>query len=184
MSRYSDEERFRIIDSARETLRRLDEEDRQRVLLDQLAQRAVDRLDDAGSWSVRRSILDPVPSTAMDRWRAEAAEQDERRRRVREADAEHQRREMERRTMASEDWNAWLRAGVDAAREEQPFTDRQIDVLGMFIAEERERMRKEIQQAVGELRAEIAVQKSVEREAREGEIIDLPRELWKRRDVA
>jgi hypothetical protein len=180
-----DAEKAASIRRARELLDRLDEQDRQRssnefaedALAEREWQRPLDltapaRMQNAGGQ------LPLLPSTAMNRYRAEAEEQEERRRRSREEAEEQERQAMNQR---SADWSEWHRAELELALQ----TEGHIlhDTLACLIAELRGQWRDEIASAVGELRAELAVQKSAERQAEKDTVLDLPRQFW-RRDVA
>jgi hypothetical protein len=184
MSRYSPEEKRRILEEARATLEQLDEQDRQQSLGpepdDWLAWRegGVSPIaPDPSAWTNAGGALPTLPSTAMNRYRQEAAEAEARRAKAREADA---RQERERHMQRTADWNEWLRAGVAAALEETPLTRRQIEILGMMVAQERERMREHVAEQIGLLRAEMNMQRSID----EGTVIDLPKGSWKTRHVA
>jgi hypothetical protein len=55
--------------------------------------------------------------------------------------------------------------------------DEQDEVIGIVLAEERERMREEITEAVGELRAELTIARAHEA----GRVIDMPSPLLRKR---
>ena len=112
-----------------------------------------------------RLLRAPLPD-ALTQWRAKAAERDakwaEERTRRREAEAEHIRQQQE------------------AAEPMAAFSESQMKILGAVIAELRKQLRAEMQTAVGELRAEVAVARSINR----GEILDLPALPLRRRSDA
>jgi hypothetical protein len=187
-SQYSAEERRRIIAEARATLERLNDQDRRQDLLDLSAQRGdglpiapdpLARMQNAGGQ------LPLLPSTAMNKWREEAAEQEERLRRAQVERAEQERRIMdERKAQSDAGLNAWVGAKIAAALDGYGFNDVQTSALGQIIGEIRQRIRDEITEQVGGLRAEFNMRQSAERQDRKSEVLDLPREFWKRRDVA
>jgi hypothetical protein len=61
----------------------------------------------------------------------------------------------QRQMQADAGWNAWVERKIAAAREAEPFTELQVDVHGMAIAEERKRGRKELKAALDDLRSEL-----------------------------
>jgi hypothetical protein len=73
---------------------------------------------------------------------------------------------------ASSDWDEWIAAKIA----DVGFNERQQTVLAMTIAA----MRKEWQAEIGQLRADITVQRSID----QGDVIDLPALPLRRRDVA
>jgi hypothetical protein len=75
-------------------------------------------------------------------------------------------------------WNDWATAIV--ARELEAERRLLLDGIGMTLAEERKNTRAEIQAAVGELRAELAVQHAAEK----ANVIDLPALPLRRRSHA
>jgi hypothetical protein len=104
----------------------------------------------------------------LERWRREALEVEQRHA------AERAEREQEERRIIRERQQAAERA----------MTEEWADVLAQVVAEERTEQRKrvceQIQTAVGELRAELAVQRATER----GQVTDLPNPLRRRTHAA
>jgi hypothetical protein len=150
------------------------------------------------SWGSTPDILKPRSCAAMNKWRREAEEFQRRCEEERERSKRQQEEHVRQMTQSDESWNAWLKAGIDAAMTEGHLLH---DVLVQLIVELRRERRAEIQEAVGELRAEMNVKVSAEIDKMHNElvikrttirpdahvseeVIDLPREFWKRRDVA
>jgi hypothetical protein len=111
VSRYTPEERARILEDARETLRRLNEEEENRSASD---------ADDAERppWPSRPDILDhrQRSSEPMRRWRADAEEWERRVQRERERSKRQQEEHVRQMQAKSDDaWNAWADAKIDAA---------------------------------------------------------------------
>jgi hypothetical protein len=78
-------------------------------------------------------------------------------------EAELLRQQQQRAAQVDASWNRWAERKIAEAREAKPFTDLQIDVHGMTIAEERKRERAEreaaIQAAIDALRRELTTAK-------------------------
>ena len=87
---------------------------------------------------------------------------------------------MDEKTQSDASWNAWADRKIAVALEAHGFNEIQTDAIGMTLAEERKAMREEIQAAIGELRAELAVQRAHE----SGTVIDLPALPRRRSDAA
>jgi hypothetical protein len=163
--RYTNQEKFQILQRARETLERLDE---------QLDTADVER----STWPTRRSILDPMSrsSEPLARWRREAEEAEAKRARYRE------RTTAELNAQRSRDWEAWAVAIV--ARELAAHDRTLTEVLGQVVAEIRHRLRAEFRhelaEAVKELRREIAVSKAHDDDS----LVDLPSPLLRKQNDA
>jgi hypothetical protein len=98
-----------------------------------------------------------LSSTRSQRWRREAEEAE-----ARHAAAEAERKREEQQIM---------RERQEAAeRAAEPFTDQQTEILGMVIAEERQRMRDEFEAKLAELRTELVKQRGID----DGAVVDLP----------
>jgi hypothetical protein len=80
----------------------------------------------------------------------------------------------------SDAWNAWYDQRITAALEAHPFTKLQEEILGATIAELRKKLRDEFAEQIGELRAELNVQRSIE----SSKILDLPALPLRRRNDA
>jgi signal transduction histidine kinase len=137
----------------------------------------------SGTASVALAIpcVAPLSSAPMQRWRAQAEEQEQKVRREREARKRQEAQIMqERKAQSDAEWNAWLNAAIEAERKFM------FDVHAQVIAEERKNYRAEIQRQVadavrelrtefnrrlGELRAELQD---------DGKVIDLPKGSWQR----
>ena len=123
----------------------------------------------AGNLGPRKPEVDLPPLEVEDR-RARSlrfhasreAERQQERTQRREAEAEHVRQQQE------------------AAEQMAAFSELQQQILGELVAEIRKQLRDEIQTAVGELRAEFNVMRSVDR----GDVIDLPALPLRRRNDA
>ena len=102
-------------------------------------------------------------SEPLQRWKREAVET---KRKQEQAQAEmkaHEQAMSTKRIQADASWNAWLAAGVKAARAAEPFTKLQVDVLGAVVAEVRQQMRDHVAEQIGLLRAELTIAKANER---------------------
>jgi hypothetical protein len=165
VSKYSPEERYRILADARETLERLDAEKADRA-----------ERDAEPAWPTRRDILDPSQrsSEPMRRWRAEQEEWSRKcEQETKHRHAEEQRIMTERKAQSDTEWNVWVTAII--TRELAAHDRNLTKVLGQVVAKIRKQLRDEIQTAVGELRAELNMQR--EHAAKFGEVIDLPSPL-------
>jgi hypothetical protein len=185
MSRYTAEEREEIMRSARETLERLNAEKWDASVASDLVVEAEDAVEDR--WS---RAIDPLArsNAGMDRWREQAAEQEQEQkfRREREARERQERQIMtERKAQSDAEWNKWADAKIAAAikaeraaiEAERAAHDRNLTKeLGKVVS----KLRDEIREAVGELRAEINVKAAAEK----SDVIDLPRGWWRRSDAA
>jgi hypothetical protein len=182
MSRYSAAAKEKILRDVRETLRRLDDEDRshlpasaapaQRESGVPIASGSPARMQNAGG------ALPLLSSASMDRWRQEAAEQEARRRRVNEEqEAEHMRQVQQR----SEDLDQRLHNAIGTCLGTKGHILH--DTLAGLVSEIHKRMAAEIQAAVGELRAEMNTLLAAQKQHDGGDVIDLPQAFWKR-DVA
>jgi hypothetical protein len=110
-----------------------------------------------------------LSSARSERWRADALEVERKQKQADAAMKADEARIIRQRQQAAE----------RVARIEM--TEEWTDVLGQVVAEVRHQLREEIQTAVAELRAELAVQ----REAERGQILDLPAlPSRRRRDAA
>jgi hypothetical protein len=150
-----------------------------------------DEPEPARPWGSTPDILKPGSNAGMNKWRAEAEEFQ----RKREAHARQERRAMdERKARSDADWNNWADSKIAAALEAHAFNDRQRDILGMVIAEERKRERAELTKTLGEVVAELRQQLRDEIDAKvrelrtelrdDGKIVDLPKGSWRRSDAA
>jgi hypothetical protein len=186
MSKYSEEEKRRILRDARETLARLDDADRAAEIA-AFAENPQPE-DTERAWSPKPDILDPRQrsSAPMRKWREEALEAEARRAKAREACAQQER---EKQMQRDADWNDWADTKIAAALEAHTFTDFQRDVIAHVIAQERKREARELEKALGEVVAKLREQLRKEFAAEiaklrdDGKIVDLSKESWKR-DVA
>ena len=77
-----------------------------------------------------------------------------------------------------DDWNRWCDARIAAAMAER---DRiHIEATGQALATIRRQLRDEFAEQLGQLRAELTVQRAHE----SGQVLDLPRLPWRRRSDA
>jgi TPP-dependent trihydroxycyclohexane-1,2-dione (THcHDO) dehydratase len=154
------------------------EQARRRSIIED-ARATVERLQrQNASWDVR-SQLPPIEDK-LTRWRREAEAQERAFARERAADKQREQRLMDEKTQSDASWNAWADRKIAVALEAHGFNEIQTDAIGMTLAEERKAMREEIQAAIGELRAELAVQRAHE----SGTVIDLPALPRRRSDAA
>ncbi len=110
----------------------------------------------------------------LEQWRSYHAERDAARKRAR-ADLRRQEREHTEAVMTKAEcdaaWNEWADRKIAAALEQRSsFSEFERDVIGMTLAEERKKMRAELAEAIGQLRAELNMQRAHDK----GTIIDLP----------
>src|SRR5262245_24017338 len=115
-----------------------------------------------------KSALEPPPRDALAEWRAYHTARDAERAEAR-ADLRRQDRRVERAA-----WDALVDARIADA------LDRYHEELGAQVAELRASIRAEIQTAVGELRAEITVQRAAE----SYRVVELPNPLIRRTHAA
>jgi hypothetical protein len=158
-SRYSDEERARIMAEAR-------------ALLDEDAD-----AEPRPSWPVRVTAIEGARSCARaDRLIAEAEET----KRMLEQGRQERKREEQRiiRERDARQMREWVDQRIADALAAHGFNELQTGALGMFIAEERKAMSKELTEAINALRAEIAARTVKEA----SEVVTLPN--WRGRDVA
>jgi hypothetical protein len=157
------------------------EQTRRRSIIED-ARATVERLQhQSASWDVR-SQLPPIEDK-LTRWRREAEAQERAFARERAADKQREQDIMTERTQSDASWNAWCDRKIAAALEAHGFNEIQTDAIGMTLAEERKAMREEIQAAIDELRAELALQRAHD-VPKVGEIIDLPALSLRRRGDA
>jgi hypothetical protein len=154
------------------------EQARRRSIIEH-ARATVERLQrESASWDVRSRL--PPDEDKLTRWRREAQAQERAFARKRAADKQREQDILTAKTQADASWNAWADRKIAAALEAHGFNRLQTDALGMTLAAERKSMREEIAAAVGELRAEVNMQRAAER----GQILDLPALPLRRRSNA
>jgi hypothetical protein len=154
MSRYSNEEREKILADMRQTLEQLDAREAARAERRAAAERNQDRLLRYGI-----ALADP---RGLERDRAEQLEAERKREQERAMATD------ELNAARTRDWEKWADARIDRALAAH---DRNLNkVLGEVVAELRKETRQEIKTAVAELRAEVVKQRGID----DGEVIDLP----------
>jgi hypothetical protein len=113
-----------------------------------------------------------LSSAPVAKWRREAEEAEARRAQ------ERMMTTAELNAQRSAQWEQWATAII--ARELAAHDRTLTEVLGQVVAEIRQQLRDEIQTAVGELRAEINVQRAAE----SGKLLDMPNPLRRKSDAA
>jgi hypothetical protein len=174
VSKYSPEERYRILQDSRELLERLNAEGFGTGGVE-YGEAEDEAEEERPAWPTRRDILDPMTrsSAPMQRWREEQQELEATRAR------ERMRTTSELNERRTRDWEAWAVAIIDR---ELAAHDRNLTkVLGELVSELRQQWRAELNAQIGQLRAELNTERSVD----ESTVIDLPPfPLRRKADVA
>lgn len=123
-------------------------------------------------WPARGPLVPVVETGGLERHRAEQRELEAQRQAARERDSEQrQERAMAQKMQSDQSWNEWADRKIAKALATQGFNKTQTEAIGMTLSQIRAELRKEFEDQLAQLRAELV---AATRSDKSPTVIDLP----------